>query len=132
MTVFADTSALYALLDRDDEGHRRAARGWERLLSADERLVSTNYIVVECAALLQHRFGMEAVRVFFEDILPVVHLEWVDRDTHDAAEGAWRTAARRSLSFVDCVSFEVMRRLGARKAFTLDTHFRQHGFSCLP
>jgi predicted nucleic acid-binding protein len=33
---------------------------------------------------------------------------------------------------VDCVSFEVMRRLGIRRAFTLDEHFREQGFEVVP
>lgn len=35
MTVFADTSALYAVLDADDEFHGRAADARQRLLSDD-------------------------------------------------------------------------------------------------
>jgi uncharacterized protein len=37
-------------------------------------------------------------------------------------------AARRNLSLVDCVSFELMRRLGIRRVFCFDPHFAEQGF----
>lgn len=33
MTVFVDTSALYAVLDRDDSNHAAAAAVWRRLVT---------------------------------------------------------------------------------------------------
>lgn len=38
----------------------------------------------------------------------------------------------KSYSFVDATSFAVMERLGLRRAFTLDRHFRQFGFETEP
>lgn len=40
-------------------------------------------------------------------------------------------AGRRDLSLVDCSSFVTMRRLGIKKAFALDEHFREQGFELL-
>ncbi len=48
MVVFCDTSALYAVGNRDDEAHEAAAEAWEAPIGGDRyRLVSTNYVVVE-------------------------------------------------------------------------------------
>jgi predicted nucleic acid-binding protein len=41
VTVFVDTSALFALLDRDADEHREAAAAFDRLLE-DESLVTHN------------------------------------------------------------------------------------------
>ncbi|MCJ7583021.1 MAG: hypothetical protein MUP98_21090 [Candidatus Aminicenantes bacterium] len=41
-------------------------------------------------------------------------------------------ANRRSLSLVDCVSFEVMHRTGVRKAFAFDRHFKEYGYEIYP
>jgi len=46
--------------------------------------------------------------------------------------GIMLAAARKKLSLVDCVSFETMRLLGVTAAFTLDKHFKEQGFMCLP
>ncbi len=69
--MLLDSSALYAVFDRDDENHEAAGRSWEALLSADTRLITHNYIVLELTALLQHRLKMDAVRDLGVEILPV-------------------------------------------------------------
>jgi uncharacterized protein len=53
--IFVDTSALYAVLDRDDQNHPLAKSAWSSLLQADDTLIVTNYVVVETTALVQHR-----------------------------------------------------------------------------
>lgn len=132
MRVFIDTSAFLAVLDGGDINHPKAAESWKKLISAGDLLVCHNYILVETFALLQNRFGLEAVKVFNNDILPLIGVEWVDEITHRVAISALITATRRELSLVDCVSFEVMRQLGIEIAFTFDSHFAEQDFQCLP
>ena len=132
MSVFVDTSALLAVLDADDANHPKAARFFEKLRSDDEILICSSYILVETFALLQHRFGIGAVRTFQEDLFPLLTVEWVDRENHLAGVTGVLAAARRKLSLVDCVSFDVMRRLGIKTAFAFDPHFKEQGFACLP
>jgi len=89
-------------------------------------------VLVEAFALLQHRLGMPAVRVFHEDVLPLLHVEWVGAQSHAQSVAALLTAGRRQLSLVDCASFEAMRRMALDRAFTFDHHFAEQGFACLP
>jgi predicted nucleic acid-binding protein len=126
--TFVDTSALYALLDRDDACHAEAAYVWRSLLQRDARLVTTNYVVVESVALVQRRLGLEAVRTLLDDVLPVVHVVWVDERLHDAGCTALLAAARPQVSLVDWTSFEFMRRNGLRNAFAFDDDFWALGF----
>ena len=130
--VFVDTSALYALLDADDFGHDAVKTAWIEILQSDTWLVTSNYILVETCALLQSRIGIEAVRVFQEDIVPLLDVRWVDEALHHAAASALLVAGRRKLSLVDCASFEVMRQAGIRTAFSLDRHFQEQGFETIP
>lgn len=133
MKVFIDTSALYALLDRDDSSHEKAKKGWRSLLDRlDSSLVTTNYVLVESFALAQNRLGMGAARVLQENLLPLVNIEWIDADIHRAGVSAFLSASRRRLSLVDCLSFEVMRTLGINIAFAFDPHFREQGFKSVP
>ena len=132
MTIFADTSALYALLDRADASHKHAVSAWTNLLNGDERFFTSNYVLVESFALTQSRLGMDAVRLLQEDILPVISVHFVDREVHRSGISAMLSAGRRNLSFVDCVSFEIMRTLGIKTAFTFDPHFKEQGFTAIP
>lgn len=132
MSVFVDTSAFFAVLDADDENHNAARQVWEDLLTREVVLVCSNYVLVETLALVQRRLGIPAVRAFQEDIVPVLNVEWVGESIHQVGVSSVLTAARRGLSLVDCVSFEVMRRLGIKTAFVFDRHFEEQGFECLP
>lgn len=132
MTLFVDTSGLFAVLDADDREHARALQFWIHAVNNEPDLVSTNYVVVETMALVQRRLGMPAVRDFVADLVPALQLEWILEEVHQAALSTVLTAGRRELSFVDCVSFEVMRKLGIKQAFALDRDFAERGFECLP
>jgi predicted nucleic acid-binding protein len=131
VTVFIDTSAFYAIIDRDDLNHARSGKLWDQLLRDAYALVTNNYVVVETSALVQHRLGVPAVRTFIEDMLPVVRIEWITEEYHRAAGNVLLAAGRRRLSLVDCVSFETMRRTGIRSAFCFDDRFREQGFQVL-
>jgi predicted nucleic acid-binding protein len=131
VTVFIDTSAFFAILDADDQNHSAAGSIWKTLLKQSAELVCTNYILIECFALLQRRVGLEAARVFQSDVVGVLQVRWVDEALHAAGVAALLTAGRRQLSLVDCVSFELMRRLGLTTAFAFDQDFADQGFSCL-
>ena len=132
MTVFVDTSALYAVLDADDDQHSRAEAEWRRLVGGVSGLLTTSYVLVETTALVQHRLGMEAVGLLEQDIRPVLQVEWIDEALHATGMASMLAAGRRGLSLVDCVSFAVMARAGLRQAFAFDDHFAERGFSCLP
>ncbi len=132
MRIFADTSGLYALFDADNIGYEATAKAWDKLRDQDADISTTNYIVLESFTLLQRRLGISVTRQFIEDIMPLLHVEWVDPDIHAAGLASVLTANRRDLSLVDCTSFELMRRLGITHAFTLDEHFHEQGFEVLP
>ena len=101
MKTFVDTSAFYAILDKSDVNHSKAAEVWKGLLEKDDLLITTNYIIVECFALMQNRLGKSATRLFQEDILPLVSIQWVGQNDHSLGVSAFLTVNRRKLSLVD-------------------------------
>src|SRR5258705_13764721 len=103
--TFVDTSAIYPILDRDDENHPDSRDYWVRLLEKPNILVTTNYVLVKTCALAQHRLGIAAVRAIHDDILPVLTVVWMDENLHRLASTALLAAGRRKLSLVDCSSF---------------------------
>ncbi|MHB8143728.1 MAG: type II toxin-antitoxin system VapC family toxin [Thermoleophilia bacterium] len=132
MIVFVDTSALIALLDASDRHHAAAKKFWKSALISEQILTSTNYVLLEAFSLAQGRWGLPAARILNESFFLLLSVQWIDGIAHEAGLGGVFSANRKKLSLVDCTSFEVMRRLGIRKAFTFDRHFREQGFTCLP
>jgi predicted nucleic acid-binding protein len=131
MNVFVDTSAILALLDQDDISHARAVQIWQRLVNEEHALVTTNYVILETAALLQTRIGLEAVRGFQNDIVPLLKPIWIDKDVHELSVQALLLANRRWLSLVDCSSMTIARQSGIDHFFAFDRHFSERGFTCL-
>ena len=128
MSVFIDTSAMLAVLDADDRHHPEADAAWQEMLSSRAALVTTNNVLVETFALVQHRLGLDALKVFQEDVVPVLDIEWITESLHQSACEMLFLASKRRLSLVDCSSFAVMRIKGLKKAFAFGDHFREHRF----
>jgi predicted nucleic acid-binding protein len=120
VSVFVDTSALYALLDAADAGHERALRGSELILG--EELLTHSYVMVEAVSLVRRRLGAEAAARLIDDMLPAIKIVDVD----EALRG--RAAVSSSISLVYRTSFEFMRTLGISRAYALDPDFEAEGF----
>jgi predicted nucleic acid-binding protein len=94
--------------------------------------VTHNYVVLEAAALVQRRLGVEAIRDLVDDLLGVVRVVWVDEALHQSGVTALIASGRRDVSLVDWVSFEFMRRQGVDRAFAFDEDFARQGFTAVP
>jgi len=127
LATFVDTSALFALLDRDDAHHQRAARAFGELRGSP--LVTHSYVVVESVALTQSRLGAAALRRLCHDLLGVIEVEWVGSDLHKAALTVLLASDSLSVSLVDWVSFAFMRERGIAEALAFDQHFARQGFT---
>ena len=129
--VFVDTSALYALVDGNDDCHAAAASVWHRLLAGVEEGTAvgvTHYgVVVESTALVQRRLGTAAT-VKLHDLLAALSIEWVDESLHTRAVAAMLAARHRRVSLVDWTSFESMRARGIDYALAFDSDFDDRGF----
>jgi predicted nucleic acid-binding protein len=123
--VLVDTSAIYALLDRDDANHRAARAALERLRKRRDEPFLTSFVLAECHALLLARLGPDIARRW------LVTLAWpVERTTAEDEEAAREIITNhsdKSYSFTDAASFAVMRRLRVPRALAYDRHFSQFG-----
>jgi predicted nucleic acid-binding protein len=97
-------------------------------LKSGETLLLHNYILVESAALLQARLGVQAAILFLNDA-KAFEVEWVDWTLHQEAKEELQRIGRRGISFVDCVSFMVMKRKGMQTTLAFDPDFHHQGFS---
>ena len=127
--VFADTSALFALLDGKDINHVPAERAFARLRARQAALVSTSFVLVETYALVGRRLGLGAVQSLREDLAPLLDVVWVDLALYNAGLDLLLERRKRLLSLVDAVSFVAMRQAEVSEAFAFDPHFAQEGFA---
>ncbi len=125
--IFLDTSAIYALADRADLNHQNAKTLFDKALHGGEGLLIHNYILIEAAALIHHRLGFAPAKKFLKDVA-FFQTVWVDAFLHEAGTALFLQSAKRRVSFVDCVSFALMRQKGIKAAFAFDDDFLRAGF----
>jgi predicted nucleic acid-binding protein len=83
---------------------------------------------VESTSLLQARLGMKAARAMAKDAARFV-IEWVDESLHTSGIQQWEKSGKRRISFVDQISFLVMKRHNLSTAFAFDSDFEAEGFT---
>ncbi|MCY4527741.1 MAG: PIN domain-containing protein [Chloroflexi bacterium] len=126
--IFLDTSAAYAAIDVADPNHREAA---ERLQTAHQQripVLTHNYVVLESAALIQRRLGLNAALTFLKDTR-LFKIHWITQEDHAEAVELLERRGKRNLSLVDCMSFVVMKRHGVTTALAYDSDFQAEGFN---
>ena len=128
--IFVDTSALLALLDRADPRHQAVVDVFARL--ADDELLTHGYIVAETLAVARRRFGVDGVVALLDDVLPALAVVAVDAALHAAAQTSYRNSLPSGTSFVDQVSFKVMKHEAIDVAFALDPDFEANGITVIP
>lgn len=127
--VLVDTSAVYALIDRNDTYHRRAVSLLRSLPRRGTTPLLTNFIIAETHALLLSRLGPETARDWLlGQIWPI---ERVDPQDEGKAKEIIQRYTDKTFSYTDATSFAVMERLGIQEAFAFDPHFRQYGLKLL-
>ncbi|MBI4537910.1 MAG: type II toxin-antitoxin system VapC family toxin [Gemmatimonadetes bacterium] len=128
--VFVDTSGWYALIDKRDAEHGRAAALVRLLITEGARLVSTDYVIDESCTLAKARSGSAAAFRLLDLLEETValDLEWVDPERFDRAKKLFRKYRDQAFSFTDCTSFVVMREQRIEDVITVDDHFRIAGF----
>lgn len=126
MSVFVDTSALFALLDEADSQHTHASDALRRLVGTE--LVTHPFIVTESAALVGKRLPWSATEQLFDGLLQVVDVKPVSEELYEAAVAAYRDSSSARISLVDRMSFAMMRSLGISRAFTYDSDYSREGF----
>lgn len=119
--AFVDSSAIVALVDREDASHGAAVDAYRSLVQARYRLFTTNHVLDEAFALLGMGIG-DAARIWLRD--QRLALYYVDEDDLRAAIAM--VAGREggsALTLTNALSLVVMERLGVTDAFAVDPSF---------
>ena len=129
--VFVDSSYFKALIDKDDDFHNTAIDIFSLLKKQKTHLITTNYIVDETLTLLRAKTNLQAATKLRDMInigSPTITIYRV-ASGDDADAWYWFMKNWSKLSFTDCVSFSVMKRLDLTHVVTFDQHFRRAGFT---
>ena len=128
--VYLDSSLFKALVDQDDDFHPQAQKIWHSLLSGEFKLITSNYILDETYTLIRTKCGLDKVRK-----LRIILSEYADKvslmrvTVQDEAQAwTWFWNDWKHLSYTDCVSFALMKRLNLKRVATFDQHFSRAGF----
>jgi uncharacterized protein len=130
--VLADTSALLALVLRDDQNHRAAVTFVRDHPHA--RFVLTELILAELVTRVRARASAARAVEVARSLLDSRRYEVLFADSalvDDAVARMGRFADKR-LSLTDCASFALLDRLAMRSAFAFDHDFRDCGYEMLP
>jgi predicted nucleic acid-binding protein len=121
LSLFVDTSAFYATLDRSD---RHNARAGEILGDKGVFLVTTDHVLVETWRLANVRLGRDVAERFWGSMRTGAAA--VENVLPGDLDAAWRMGEAfpdQDFSIVDRTSFAVMERLGIASVVSFDDHF---------
>lgn len=128
---FIDTSALFSLLDNNDQNSNQSSKMFSELIDGDYKLITSNYVILESTALIQRRLGFDALLDFSENFIPVFdEIIWVDDKLHFQGMSKLKLDNRRDLSLVDCVSFEIILNRRINKVFAFDNILAKKDLKC--
>ena len=132
MKLLADTSALPALILRDDQNHTRAVEFVRQ--HPGNRYVLSELVLSELVTRVRARADAERAAAAGADLRRSQRYQvvFVDRALDEGGLALMRRFADKRLSLADAVSFELMQRLGIGAAFSFDRDFRDCGFAMLP
>lgn len=129
--VFADSFYFFALANRNDPAHAKAAAFSQTYHGP---VVTTGFVLVEfgdgCAGPPHRRPAfLEAVRELRRQ--PEVTIVPCSEELYQEGFDLFERRPDKEWSLTDCISFVVMQRASIVDALTGDRHFEQAGFSAL-
>lgn len=132
--IFVDTGAFLARYVQRDQFHVAAVRYWEELAASGTSCVTTNLVLSETLTLLARRttcaFAAERARQLYASNVLQIERSGVSEEA--AAIVLLEQYSDQRVSFCDCVSFVIMRRLQLTDVFGFDGHFATAGFNVRP
>jgi predicted nucleic acid-binding protein len=127
MTVFADSFALIAWLNPNDDSHALVSSYLDGFAG---QLVTTEWVLMEVADALSAPHARSTVVDFLTAVRADKLFDVVayDPGIYRAGFELFARRADKAWSLTDCISFSVMTDRALFDALTADHHFEQAGF----
>ncbi|WP_297468376.1 type II toxin-antitoxin system VapC family toxin [Thermococcus sp.] len=124
--IYLDTSAMIALLARDDPEHERAVSFFREAVSRGSRFVLGRPTLMEFLNGVSKHIGkkvaLEQYRLYTSS-----KFIFIEKETESDWERAWelffKYTDKKGLDMIDALALAMMERLKIRKAFTFDSDF---------
>ena len=126
--VLLDSSAIFALLNPNDDHHAKAVAIDESLTKRKVTFILPNFLLAEAHTLLNRRLGPQVARAFLNGALQDYEIERVTMEDEQTAHAILQEVSRtKGLSYFDAVAVAVAERLSIREVFSFDAHFALAG-----
>lgn len=132
--IFIDTGAWLALADMRDQYHREALQFYRALREQRRYLVTSNLVMGEAFSLIRRTGGTQVAFRFLDAVRQSAQLHKVysTPEYEATAEKLLRQFVDQDFSFVDAVSFAIMRERDIAEAFAFNHHFLIAGYILYP
>ncbi len=129
---FVDTSGWAEWADQTLQFHAQAVQRFAEVWNQGGRLITTDLVLIELAALLTRPLRMpkpDQIRLLdaIQSDSSVVIIAF-DTALKQATWNLWKARPDKEWSVVDCASFIVMQQRKLTEAITADHHFEQAQF----
>lgn len=124
MRIFADTSALFALLNRNDGQHARASQAARLVREQREELWTIDAVAVELWRLLRASFGREPADRLIQGLAERGLA--IEASAREDYARAWQIAADwadQDFALSDRLGFAAIERARAFRAWSYDADF---------
>ena len=131
MRWFVDTAYVVALSSKRDALNSRAEALKLRIKQEGIELVTTQAVLLEIATALRFARYRTLAVAFIEEFQRSSSVVCLTADLLNESWEMYKRHTDKEWSWVDTISFVVMRREGMTEALTSDHHFTQAGFRAL-
>ncbi len=135
--VFIDTSAWIALMVANDHHHEKAALCFSELIRVAASFITTEYILDETITRIKYDVSHRKALKFLDVIKRAeesghLSLHRIDDLLWNESVQIFRKYSDKMLSFTDCTSCAVAKKLKIDTIFAFDSDFLYMGFSLIP
>jgi uncharacterized protein len=136
-TVFIDSSAWIAILDRNNPNHKISRSYYENLLNKNIRLVTNNFCVDNTISFLKLITGNEQTKKFLsiidESVLTInLHVDWISRRIRRNAMELFLNSSNAKLTLQHFYIQESLKRKRVDFIFSFDPLLKEFDFPVMP
>lgn len=122
--IFIDASFYLSLLNPNDSNHEKAVKIGKK--HKNEEYVTTQMVLGEVLTVGSQRFNKALTVKFVEEILKSRTRVVLEKSNLiKQAFILYKKIRSKNVSWVDCYSLTVMRKLGIKTVITFDNHLKQ-------